>query len=369
MSQRPTLYSVECIKYDRRRVRIQDVHASAQRPRPISPACAASGSNASSSSSWPPPRPRPRSDDPLSAMSRGITQTTRMLDTDSKPKTRRHLMPVDDSGPTMPPHSNEAEQSVLGTLLLDNAAAQFVCELLAPNDFYAGAHREIFHHIRTLVSAERPADVVTVAESLKAAGKLDYIGGSEYLGVLFQEAHGANVAHHAAIVLERSRQRAIMAAATEIGAAAASPSAPASADLLRGAQERLEELARRDDAAGMLPLDLAAMARSPVPERHFRVGRIMPKGAPGLWTGHGGAGKTQAALHLACCLALQRDFFGESVEGDRVAFVSTEDDAAELHYRLAQQSPPTTSRAASRPSGPTATCRCSRCSPRRPCKS
>jgi RecA-family ATPase len=79
------------------------------------------------------------------------------------------------------------------------------------------------------------------------------------------------------------------------------------------------------------------MATVPVPKRHFRVGRIMPMGAPGLWTGHGGAGKTQAALHLAICIALGRDFFGESVERARVAFVCTEDDAADLHYRLAQQ--------------------------------
>jgi KaiC/GvpD/RAD55 family RecA-like ATPase len=79
------------------------------------------------------------------------------------------------------------------------------------------------------------------------------------------------------------------------------------------------------------------MAAAPVPERHFRVGRIMPIGAPGLWTGHGGAGKTQTALHLAICLALERPFFGEDVAGARVAYVSTEDDAADLHYRMAQQ--------------------------------
>jgi hypothetical protein len=125
--------------------------------------------------------------------------------------------------------------------------------------------------------------------------------------------------------------------AAEIGQAAASPSGQASDVLLLDAQERLEGLARPNDATGPLPLDLMAMAAAPVPERHFRVGKIMPRGAPGLWTGHGGAGKTQTALHLAMCIALGRDFFGEPVESDRVAYVSTEDDANDLSYRLAHQ--------------------------------
>jgi hypothetical protein len=84
-------------------------------------------------------------------------------------------------------------------------------------------------------------------------------------------------------------------------------------------------------------MDFAALAMEPVPERRFRVGRVMPIGVPGLFTGHGGAGKTQAALHLAICIALGLPFFGEDVAASRVAYVSTEDDRADLHLRIAQQ--------------------------------
>jgi hypothetical protein len=84
-------------------------------------------------------------------------------------------------------------------------------------------------------------------------------------------------------------------------------------------------------------LNLAEMATTPIPAREMRVAGKMPKGAPGLMAGHGGAGKTQTALHLAICVALERPFFGEDVAGARVAYVSTEDDAADLHYRIAHQ--------------------------------
>ncbi len=85
------------------------------------------------------------------------------------------------------------------------------------------------------------------------------------------------------------------------------------------------------------PLPLAELAGMEVPAREYRVGNIMALGTVGLVTGHGGAGKTQMGLHLACCLTLERPFFGFDVRRSKVAFVSAEDDARELHYRLALQ--------------------------------
>jgi len=72
----------------------------------------------------------------------------------------------------LPPHSLEAEQSVLGGLLLDNDAADRVGDVIADADFYSEAHRLIYHHIIGLVADSKPADVVTVSEALSSAQKL-----------------------------------------------------------------------------------------------------------------------------------------------------------------------------------------------------
>lgn len=86
-----------------------------------------------------------------------------------------------------PPHSIEAEQSVLGGLLLDNAAWDRLGGILKEVDFYRFEHRLIFHHIVRLIAASKPADVITVFESLQASGQADESGGVEYLNALVTE--------------------------------------------------------------------------------------------------------------------------------------------------------------------------------------
>src|SRR3954466_2428874 len=73
----------------------------------------------------------------------------------------------------VPPHSVEAEQSVLGALLLDNQAFDRVADLVGPEDFYRDDHRRIWRHISKLIEANRPADVVTVSESVDASEDKD----------------------------------------------------------------------------------------------------------------------------------------------------------------------------------------------------
>ncbi|MGL6158129.1 MAG: DnaB-like helicase N-terminal domain-containing protein, partial [Ralstonia mannitolilytica] len=77
----------------------------------------------------------------------------------------------------VPPHSIEAEQSVLGGLLLDNAAWDRIADFINEHDFYRYDHRLIFHHIGKLISQAKPADVITVYEQLQAAGKAEEVGG------------------------------------------------------------------------------------------------------------------------------------------------------------------------------------------------
>ncbi|MGH8721277.1 MAG: DnaB-like helicase N-terminal domain-containing protein, partial [Burkholderiales bacterium] len=82
----------------------------------------------------------------------------------------------------VPPHSVEAEQSLLGGLLLDNQAFDRIADLVAASDFYRDDHRRIWRHIARLIEAGKPADMVTVSESIEASEDKDKTGGPAYLG-------------------------------------------------------------------------------------------------------------------------------------------------------------------------------------------
>jgi replicative DNA helicase len=124
----------------------------------------------------------------------------------------------------VPPHSAEAEQSVLGGLLLDNLAWDRAAELLNETDFYRYEHRLIFGAIAALVSTSRPADVITVFEQLQSHGKADDAGGLSYLNALAQSVpSAANMRRYAEIVRERALLRRIIAGCDEIATQAFSP--------------------------------------------------------------------------------------------------------------------------------------------------
>ena len=114
----------------------------------------------------------------------------------------------------LPPYSIEAEQSVLGGLLLDNNAFDRISDFLVEGDFYRADHRQIFHHIALLIADSKPADALTVAESLQRSAKLDDVGGQAYLGSLVMNTpSAANIRRYAEIV----RERAIMRKLAEVG--------------------------------------------------------------------------------------------------------------------------------------------------------
>ena len=108
----------------------------------------------------------------------------------------------------MPPHSVEAEQSVLGGLLLENTAWDRIADQITELDFYRHDHRLIYRHISRLIEQSRPADVVTVSESLEKANELNQVGGLAYLAALAQNTpSAANIRRYAEIVRERSIMR------------------------------------------------------------------------------------------------------------------------------------------------------------------
>ncbi|MCW5638318.1 MAG: replicative DNA helicase [Rubrivivax sp.] len=121
----------------------------------------------------------------------------------------------------VPPNSVEAEQSVLGGLLLDNLAWDRAADLLNEADFYRHEHRLIFAAVGALIGASKPADVITVFEHLQTLGKAQDCGGLAYLNALAQSVpSAANLRRYAEIVRERAVLRRLIAASDEIATSA-----------------------------------------------------------------------------------------------------------------------------------------------------
>ena len=142
------------------------------------------------------------------------------------------------------PHSIEAEQSVLGGLMLDASVFDAVCEIISEGDFYKAGHRQIFHVMLHLVEQEQPIDVLTVSEELNRRDELDDVGGFEYLTDLATNVAGsANIGAYARIIRERSTLRQLIRAANDISQASFNPGELDSDELLQLAEKRLLEIA------------------------------------------------------------------------------------------------------------------------------
>ncbi len=140
----------------------------------------------------------------------------------------------------VPPQSIEAEQSVLGGLLLDNSAWDRSADLLTDSDFYRYEHRLIHGAIGALVNATRPADVITVFEQLQSHGKGEECGGIAYLNALAQSVpSAANIRRYAEIVRERAVLRKLVAASDEIATTAFNPQGRAVSQILDDAEGKI----------------------------------------------------------------------------------------------------------------------------------
>ena len=248
----------------------------------------------------------------------------------------------------LPPHSLEAEQSVLGGLLLDNEAVDRIGDAVSDADFYSDAHRIIYQQILRLAAEGKPADVVTVSEALASVQKLDYIGGLAYLGLLVGNVPtAANIRHYAQIVRDRSILRQLAATAGEIADSAYNPMGRAAKEILdqaeakvlhiaeqgsRGTQqfaeigkllagvvERIETLYNRDD-----PSDVTG-----VPTGFADLDRMTSGLQPGdlvVVAGRPSMGKTAFALNVGEHVALNT--------GQPVAVFSMEVGASQLALRM-----------------------------------
>jgi len=157
----------------------------------------------------------------------------------------------------VPPHSIEAEQSVLGGLLLDNAAWDRIADLVKEDDFYRYDHRIIFQHVVKLINATKPADVITVYESMTTAGKAEEVGGLAYLNALAQNTpSAANIRRYAEIVRDRGVLRKLITVADEISTDAFNPQGKEVKQMLDAAESKIFAIAEEGarGAAGWMEI-------------------------------------------------------------------------------------------------------------------
>jgi replicative DNA helicase len=140
----------------------------------------------------------------------------------------------------VPPHSIEAESSVLGGLLLDNGAWDRVGDLVSDSDFYRLEHQLIYSAIAALINGNKPADVITVFEQLSSQGKAEQVGGLSYLNALAQYVpSAANIRRYAEIVRERAILRKLISASDDIATKAFNPKGRAVATILDEAEQKI----------------------------------------------------------------------------------------------------------------------------------
>ena len=144
----------------------------------------------------------------------------------------------------LPPHSIEAEQSLIGGLLIDNAAWDRIGDVVRETDFYRDDHRRIFRHIGKLIQLGRPADVVTVYESIEQSNEVDQTGGLGYLGEIANATpSAANIRRYAEIVRERAILRQLVTVGDEIAGNALNPAGRDVKQLLDDAEQRIFQIA------------------------------------------------------------------------------------------------------------------------------
>ncbi len=246
----------------------------------------------------------------------------------------------------VPPHSIEAESSVLGGLLLDNGAWDRVGDLLADIDFYRHEHKLIYAAIGALINTSKPADVITVNEQLQNQGKAEEMGGLGYLNSLAQYVPSAsNIRRYAEIVRERSILRKLVSASDEIATNAFNPQGKAIDRILDEAEQKIFNIGEEGSRMkqGFQSMDtlvvelmdrVQEMADNPnditgVPTGFYDLDRMTSGLQPGdmvVLAARPSMGKTAFAINIAEHVALN--------EGLPVAVFSMEMGASQLAVRV-----------------------------------
>ncbi|NRQ44317.1 replicative DNA helicase [Rheinheimera sp. YQF-2] len=186
----------------------------------------------------------------------------------------------------MPPHSIEAEQSVLGGLMLDNEAWDRVAEKVVEQDFYLRAHRFIFAAMSRLAEATQPIDIITVSEDLEANLQLDDVGGFAYLGEIAKNTpSAANILAYAEIVRERAVVRDMISVAHDIADAGYDTQGRTSAELLDFAETKVFKIAEQRTNANEGPEPINSILAKTI-EKIDELFRSPYDGVTGVSTGY-----------------------------------------------------------------------------------
>jgi len=165
----------------------------------------------------------------------------------------------------IPPHSIEAEQAVLGGLMLDNRAWEQIADRISEEDFYRKEHRLILRAIAQLEANDSPFDVVTLSEQLEKTHELEAAGGLAYLGRLAKETpSAANIRAYADIVRERSVLRQLIEIGTDIAGSAYNPEGRESKQLLDEAERRVYSIAEQGIKSGKGFMDIKRLLSATV---------------------------------------------------------------------------------------------------------
>ena len=246
----------------------------------------------------------------------------------------------------IPPHSQEAESSVLGGLLLDNNSWDKVADLLVEADFYRYEHRLVFASITSLVNTNRPADVITVFEQMQSQGKAEEIGGLAYLNSLAQYVpSSANIRRYAEIVRERSILRKLISVSDDIATSALNTNGRPVTNILDEAEQKIFSIGEEGSRMrqGFQSMDklvvqlldrVEEMSQNPnditgVPTGFFDLDRMtsgMQAGDLIVLAARPSMGKTALAINIAEHVALKEDL--------PVAVFSMEMGASQLAIRI-----------------------------------
>ena len=160
----------------------------------------------------------------------------------------------------IPPHSIEAEQSVLGSMLIAPDSWDKVAEIVVEEDFYNRSHQTIYRAIIRLLKINQPIDLITVSESLENQNELEEAGGFAYLGELAKNTpSAANVTAYAEIIRERAVTRELIGAAHEIADSGYNPEGRTSGEILDMAESRVFEIAEKRTGQNEGPKDIEAV--------------------------------------------------------------------------------------------------------------
>jgi len=248
----------------------------------------------------------------------------------------------------VPPHSIEAEQSILGGLLIDNKSIDRIAGQVSASDFYRNDHKIIFSHISKLIDNNQPADIVTVAESLEQNSELTKVGGVAYLGLIAENTPTAsNISGYAKIVRERSIMRNLVDVGSDIVESAFSPQGKDAQQLLDESESKIFQIADAGTSEKLGFVDIKEL----LPKAAQRIDDLYqlddPNGVTGVPSGYSdldqktaglqpgdliiiagrpSMGKTSLALNIAEHVGMEA--------GLPVAIFSMEMGAAQLTMRL-----------------------------------